>query len=128
MLNPTRIISFAAPQRFINLNNGKWYYNYDIKSEDIEVHRINENGEEEVVSETRWSFIQIKHIGKPEYEKCVKAIIRKYIDDSQEFDLINSANRVLLNLSNERTILSDYIDYLNLVDEIKTKVKEDFGM
>lgn len=65
---------------------------------------------------------------KPEYKKCVEALIRKYITQSQEFDLINSTNRILLSGEADKVAPPEYIEYLNLLDEIKTKVKADFGM
>lgn len=110
----------------MDLGNGNWYYNYDIKSEVVEVPRMGD--EEETMTETRWNYIQIKLSSKPEYKKCVETLIREYITQSQEFDLINSANRVLLNIGTEKMVPSKYLEYLDLVDEIKAKVKEDFGM
>lgn len=126
MLIPRRIESNVIPQKFVNLGNGNWYYNYDIKSEVVEVPRMGEN--EETITETRWNYIQIKLSRKPEYKKCVETLIREYITQSQEFDLINSANRVLLNIGTEKAVSSKYLEYLDLVDEIKAKVRADFGM
>ncbi len=126
MLEPKRVESNVTPQKFVNLGNGNWYYNYDIKSEVVSVPRM--GNEEETITETRWNYIQIKLGSKPEYKKCVETLIREYITQSQEFDLINTANRVLLNIGTEKAVPSEYIEYLNLVDEIKAKVKADFGM
>lgn len=126
MLEPKRVESNVTPQKFVNLGNGNWYYNYDIKSEVVSVPRM--GNEEETVTETRWNYIQIKLGSKPEYKKCVETLIREYITQSQEFDLINTANRVLLNVGTEKMIPSEYLEYLDLVDEIKAKVKADFGI
>lgn len=126
MLEPKRVESNVTPQKFVDLRNGNWYYNYDIKSEVVEVPRMGEN--EETITETRWSYIQIKLNSKPEYKQCVETLIREYITQSQEFDLINSTNRVLLNIGTEKAVPSKYLEYLNLVDEIKSKVKADFEM
>lgn len=126
MLEPKRVESNVTPQKFVNLGNGNWYYNYDIKSEVVSVPRM--GNEEETVTETRWNYIQIKLGSKPEYKKCVETLIREYITQSQEFDLINTANRVLLNVGTEKMVPSEYLEYLDLVDEIKAKVKADFGM
>lgn len=126
MLEPKRVESNVTPQKFVNLGNGNWYYNYDIKSEVVSVPRM--GNEEETITETRWNYIQIKLGSKPKYKKCVETLIREYITQSQEFDLINTSNRVLLNVGTEKMVPSEYLEYLDLVDEIKAKVRADFGM
>ena len=126
MLEPRRIESNITPQKFEDLGNGNWYYNYDIQSKVVEVPKMDGSGK--TVNETRWNYIQIKLGSKPEYKKCVEALIRKYITQSQEFDLINSTNRILLSGEADKVAPPEYIEYLNLLDEIKTKVKADFGM
>ena len=126
MLEPRRIESNITPQKFEDLGNGNWYYNYDIQSKVVEVPKMDGSGK--TVNETRWNYIQIKLGSKPEYKKCVEALIRKYITQSQEFDLINSTNRILLSGEVDKVAPPEYIEYLNLLDEIKTKVKADFGM
>lgn len=126
MLNPRRIESDTCPPKFINLRDGTWYYNYDIKSRVAEVPIG--DGSNDLVEKTRWSYIQVRITGNPEYKKCVETLIRMHITQNQEFDLINTANRVLLNVGVERTVPPEYLEYLNLVDKIKTKVKEDFQL
>lgn len=124
MLTPTRIKTTIEPKSFESLKNGYWYYNYDINSETIYNH---DSDEDEVV----YNYIQIKMLGRPTYEKCVEKIIREYITASQEFDLINTANRAsysLLSEDNTEKEMTKYLEYLQKVDEIKTKVKADFNV
>lgn len=125
MLEPKRIESNVAPKVFDDLGNGNWYYNYDIQSEEVKVSDI--EGNESV--ETRYNYIQIKMTGKPDYKRCVEYIIREHITQSQEFDLINSYNRAILNLLSEdevEQVSTKYLNYLQKVSEIKSKIKEDF--
>lgn len=124
MKYPTKVNSSTKPNVFVDLGNGNWYYNYDIQSYEADITGINET---ETVFETRWSWIPIKLDKNPEYKECVELIIRQYITPSQEFDLINTANRALLNMGSEKTIPSEYLEYLDLVDEIKAKVRADFN-
>ena len=127
MLEPRRITSNIKPKTFVNLWNGKWYYNYDIQSEVVTVPSMEEGGEP--TEETRYSYIQVKMAGKPDYKRCVEYVIREHITQSQEFDLINSCNRAAFNmLSDEEADKAgtDYLEYLNKVSEIKAKVKSDF--
>ena len=97
---PQRITTNINPNIIEDLGNGKWYYNYDINSEIVQVPEnrmgIDNENSNLMVEETQYNFIQIKMYGKPTYKKCVELIIREYITQSQEFDLINSANKSLM--------------------------------
>lgn len=117
MLNVERITQYTEPEKIQSLNNGYYYYNYDIKSQVVE---------DEEGSKIQYSFIQIKLHGKPDYKRCVQQLIRKYIDVNQEFDLINTYNSKVL--SGQRDADQEYIDYLNLLTTIKENVKKDFNI
>lgn len=128
---PQRITTNINPNIIEDLGNGNWYYNYDIKSQVVQVpeNRMGTDNENSnlMVEETQYNFIQIKMYGKPTYKKCVELIIREYITQSQEFDLINSANKSLMAGNTRSEDLTKYQEYLDLVDEIKTKVANDLG-
>lgn len=119
---PRRINSTIQPNHIFDLGNGNWYYNYDIQSEEVETQHL---GEDSVIKETRYNYIQIKLPEKPNYKLCVESIIRQYISQSQEFDLINSANKSLMNGDTDSKDIIKYQEYLNLVEEIKAKVAND---
>lgn len=121
-----RVNSTTKPSVFVDLGDGNWYYNYDIQSYEADITELNGT---ETILETRWSWIPIKLGKSPEYKECVELIIRQYITQSQEFDLINSYNKASLNmLSEEETekACADYLEYLHKLEEIKTNVKKDF--
>lgn len=128
---PQRITTNINPNIIEDLGNGNWYYNYDIKSEIVQIPEnrmgIDNENSNLMVEETQYNFIQIKMYGKPTYKKCVELIIRQYITQSQEFDLINSANKSLMAGNARSEDLTKYQEYLDLVDEIKTKVANDLG-
>ncbi len=118
MLEPIRIESNINPNKFEDLGNGNWYYNYDVQSRVVST----EHGEE-----TRYNYIQIKMKGKPDYKRCVESIIREFITQSQEFDLINSYNKAAFDLSRDvDKANTDYMEYLQKVQEIKDNIKKDF--
>lgn len=121
MKTPRRIDCLIKPTALMDLGNGNWYYNYDIQSETVKVLEG-----EELVDETRYTYIQVKMSGKPDYNRCVEAIIREYLSQSQEFDLINSANKALIAGEEESDAITEYKEYLNLLEEIKSKIKQDF--
>ena len=115
----TRIKSEIKPNTIESLGNNIWYYNYDIEVEDI--YTVNSQGEE--IISPGYSYASVRIQGKPTYEKCVKALIREYIDANSELDLINSYNSYQLNVNQEN---SEYEQYLQLIKEIKEKVRKDF--
>lgn len=123
MLEPTRIISNVAPKVFVDLGNGYWYYNYDINSTDVEVSICPLGKSKENYLETRYNYIQTRINGAPTYEKCVRAIVRRYIDQEDEFDLINSYNSYQVGIAVSSV---EYESYLELLREIKEKVGKDF--
>lgn len=115
----------VQPNTIEKLGNGTYYYNYDIQSKTVEVI---DPETEEVTQETRWTYIQVHLFGQPDHKECIKAIIRQYVDQDEEFDLINSSNSIVLGLSDDQTDRQKYLDYLTLVGDIKTKVRADFNV
>ena len=125
MLEPKRVEMNVQPNSIEKLGNGTYYYNYDITSKEVDVTNPET---EEVTQETRWTYIQVHLHGQPDHKECIKAIIRQYVDQDEEFDLINSSNSIVLGLSDNQTDRQKYLDYLTLVEEIKTKVRADFNV
>lgn len=125
MLEPKRVEMNVQPNSIEKLGNGTYYYNYDITSKEVDVTDIET---EKVTQETRWTYIQVHLHGQPDYKECIRAIIRQYVDQDEEFDLINSSNSIALGLSDNQTDRQKYLDYLTLVGEIKTKVRADFNV
>lgn len=127
MLEPRRIESNVAPKVFEDLGNGNWYYNYGIESKQVTIAPMGEDDTER--TETRYSYIQIKMAGKPTYKRCVELVIREYLTQNQEFDLINSYNRAALSLLSDteaEKVADDYLNYLHIVSVIKDNIKKDF--
>ncbi len=125
MLEPKRVEMNVQPNSIEKLGNGTYYYNYDITSKEVDV---TDPETKEVTQETRWTYVQVHLHGQPDHKKCIKAIIRQYVDQDEEFDLINSSNSVVLGLSDNQIDRQKYLDYLTLVGEIKTKVRADFNV
>lgn len=125
MIEPRRIQANTYPQMIQKLGNGSYYYNYDIQEVEVEVSK--EGSELGTEIETQYSFIQVYLTGQPNYKDCVKAIIRAFIKIDEEFDLINSYNSYTQQLSSDESVVEEYNEYLTLLSQIKTKVKEDFA-
>lgn len=127
MLKIKRVDSKTNPPKFINLGNGNWYYNHDIQSEVVTT--ASEEDSDVVTEDNIFSYIPVKITGRPDYKRCVEAVIRACLTQSMEFDLINSYNRVLLGqISGEEAekARNDYTQYLEILAGIKSKVRADF--
>lgn len=97
MFTATKIESTIKPEKFESLNNGIWYYNYDIESKTVTVQQLKEieDSEEPVYEEkeeTRYSFVQVRISGKPTLSKCFEQILRAYKDESNSslYDILLS--------------------------------------
>ena len=123
MLEPNRIQMDVQPQTIQKLGNGTYYYNYDIKEISVKVSDLDNT----VKEKTYYSFIQVLINGQPNYKDCVKAIVRRFLTVDEEFDLINSYNSYSENLISDSEVINEYKEYLNILKQIKAKVKEDFA-
>lgn len=126
MLEPKMKYSETMPQITQDLGNGNWYYNYDIKQQEI-FPFVQKKNTDSPIKSMIYNYIQVKLSGKPEYKKCVELIIREFITQTQEFDLINSANKAILSGDKSSEDIVKYKEYLDKVEEIKEKVAKDLG-
>lgn len=127
MKEPVRTISIERPHTFEDLGNGYWYYNFDIVPCKVYENQTEKN--EAPIERDGYSYIQVKLKGKPKYKECTELIIRQYVTQSQEFDLINSYNRAAFNLLSDEEAEhagTKYVSYLDKVAEIKSMVGKDF--
>ena len=102
------IKSTEYPEKFIYLNNGYWYYNYNITK--ITMEEVTPEEEISFKDGYEYSYVRIK--GKPTYPKCFEAILKEYKNEENTslFDYYS------LNIENE------------LISSIEYKVKVDFGL
>lgn len=114
------VSSNIKPNTIERLGNNTYYYNYNITSE----QRTNQNGEQETI----YNFIQVHLTGIPDYKDCIRNVIREYVLQEEEFDLINSYNKVQITGEKNPEDVKKYTDYINLLNEIKTNVKKDFNV
>lgn len=118
-MKANRLKTTVKPEKFENLGNGIYYYNYDVNTS-IQTNSDTDNDEE------IYDFIQVRIAGQPTYKACVKAVIRAYVSLEEEFDFINSHNSAIFKVSTNSVDKDNYIQYLTLLAEIKEKVKADF--
>lgn len=109
MFTATKIESTIRPEVFESLNNGIWYYNYDITKYTVKVMDIDS---EEEKDETRYSYIQVRISGKPTLSKCIEAILKQYVNEEKStlYDVM------LLQGTNDQ------------IDDIYYNIQVDFGI
>lgn len=78
MFTATKIESTIRPEKFESLNNGVWYYNYDIVEKTVTVRDMDDEEERE---EQRYEYVQVRINGTPTLAKCVEAILKVYKDE-----------------------------------------------
>lgn len=120
----TKIDFEHKPDIIQNLGNNKYYYVYDIETK---LKKIINHETNEVEEKTYFYGVVVKMYNKPTYNECVKSIIRLYFSQDEEFDLINSYNKAILSNDLSNKMIEEYQEYLDLLDEIKSKVKKDFN-
>lgn len=109
--------SNVRPPKLLDLGNGSWHYNHNIKEVEVE----NEEGE----IKTEYEYDTVLIWGTPNYDKCVKAVLRDRRDETEEFSLINKYNAFTLGLSTDEADRQEYEDYLTEVLSVKAMVRAD---
>ena len=109
MFTATKIESTIRPEVFESLNNGIWYYNYDITQRTVKVRDMDS---EEEKDETRYSYVQVRISGNPTLSKCVEAILKQYVNEEKStlYDIM------LLQGTNDQ------------IDDIYYNIQVDFGI
>ena len=75
MFEARKIKSTIKPAKFESLNNGVWYYNYDIVEKTV-MTRDMITGEEK--EEKRYEYVQVRINGRPTLDKCYEAILKAF--------------------------------------------------
>lgn len=78
MFTAIKIESTVEPKKFESLNNGIWYYNYDIVKKIVKTTSM----EGEIIEETRYYYVQTRINGEPTLSKCYEAVLKVYKDEN----------------------------------------------
>lgn len=93
-------------------NDGSSIYRYNIQDET----GIPEGGKEEV--QIGWKCCEVRTFAKPTKANLKKAIIRSQIDETAEFDLVNSYNKHILGIAIDENAVAEYKDYLQFTEDL----------
>lgn len=123
----TRAYYDTKPPKLEAVGNGNYLYRWDIQEEEVQ-HEMMQEGKEEPVSSVKkvqYSCREVTIHGKPEYGKCVEAVIRSDYSAEAELALINQFNAYLQGVLSDAGVVSEYEEYLAFVSSVKSMVKED---
>lgn len=122
----TRAYYDTKPPKLEAVGNGNYLYRWDIQEEEVQ-HEMMQEGKEEPVSSVKkvHSCREVTIHGKPEYGKCVEAVIRSDYSAEAELALINQFNAYQQGVLSDAGVVSEYEEYLAFVSSVKSMVKED---
>ena len=123
----TRAYYDTKPPKLEAVGNGNYLYRWDIQEEEVQ-HEMMQEGKEEPVSSVKkvqYSCREVTIHGKPEYGKCVEAVIRSDYSAEAELALINQFNAYQQGVLSDAGVVSGYEEYLAFVSSVKSMVKED---
>lgn len=123
----TRAYYDTKPPKLEAVGNWNYLYRWDIQEEEVQ-HEMMQEGEEEPVSSVKkvqYSCREVTIHGKPEYGKCVEAVIRSDYSAEAELALINQFNAYQQGVLSDAGVVSEYEEYLAFVSSVKSMVKED---
>lgn len=123
----TRAYYDTKPPKLEAVGNGNYLYRWDIQEEEVQ-HEMMQEGKEEPVSSVKkvqYSCREVTIHGKPEYGKCVEAVIRSDYSAEAELALINQFYAYQQGVLSDAGVVSEYEEYLAFVSSVKSMVKED---
>ena len=86
-----------------DLGNGSWHYNYNITEVEVTPEPMAEaEGDQVPAARKAYDYDTVEVWGRPDYDKCVKAVLRSRRDETEEFSLINKYNAFVLGLSTDK--------------------------
>ena len=71
-------------------------------------------------AQTGWSCFEVRTFTEPTKANLKKAIIRALVDETAEFDLVNSYNKHVFGIRVDESAVQRYKDFLTLTEEIDT--------
>lgn len=125
----TRAYYDSKPSATEAAGNGDYLYRWDIREEEV-WQDVMQEGEENpaAVRTVLYSCREVTIHGKPEYGKCVEAVIRSDYSAEAELALINKFNSYQQGVLTDAGVVSEYGEYLAFVASVKKMVRADLGI
>lgn len=114
-------LTHGKPSVFEKDNDGSFMYRYNIEPE----MGIKEGETEE--TQIGWMCREIRIWSQPTKSVVKKAIIRSVVDDTAEFDIVNSYNKHVLKIKLDATAVDAYKEYLQFTEDLEAMLIYDFS-
>ena len=118
-------LAHGKPLVFEKDNDGSHLYRFNIEPE----NGIPDGEESETQAETQigWKCCEVRIWETPKKGVIKKAIIRSVLDESAEFNLVNSYNKHTLKIKVDATAVDKYKEYLLFTEEVEALLVQDFS-
>lgn len=114
-------LEHGKPSVFEQDNDGSNLYRYNIEPE----MGIPDGQTEEI--QVGWQCREIRIWDKPTKANLKKSIIRSIVDESAEFDIVNSYNKHVLGIKLDTTAVDNYKEYLQFTEDLDAMLVSDFS-
>lgn len=114
-------LEHGKPSVFEQDNDGSNLYRYNIEPE----MGIPDGQTEE--TQVGWQCREIRIWEKPTKAVLKKSVIRSIVDESAEFDIVNSYNKHVLGIKLDTTAVDNYKEYLQFTEDLDTMLISDFS-
>ena len=79
MFTAKRTYNLNRPETFQNLNNGTWYYNYDIHESTIQEEDLLQN---KIVEQHIYDYVSVRVSEPVTVDKCIEALLNTFKDEN----------------------------------------------
>ena len=114
-------LEHGKPSVFEQDNDGSNLYRYNIEPE----MGIPDGQTEEI--QVGWQCREIRIWEKPTKAVLKKYVIRSIVDESAEFDIVNSYNKHVLGVKLDTTAVDNYKEYLQFTEDLDAMLISDFS-
>ena len=97
------------------------------------IYRVNINEEKAIPdgeAEERqigWSCYEVRTFDKPTKANLKRVFIRSVIDDTAEFDLVNSYNKHVIGIAPDDKAVAEYKEYLQFTEDLDAQIIRDLS-
>lgn len=102
-------------------NDGSVIYRVDITEE-----KAIPDGEAEE-RQIGWSCYEVRTFAKPTKENLKRVFIRSVIDETAEFDLVNSYNKHVIGIVTDDNAVENYKEYLQFTEDLDAQLIKDLS-